>query len=81
MPKKQKIDSFSSFEDFDAAFDKWYHDAWLFDPYDVPDISSNHMERLKVLLLKAWEDSYNLGRKDAKSEQAIESAEAEWFHS
>lgn len=37
--------------------------------------------QLKALVSKIWEDAYQAGRADARSDAAIEAAEAEWFNS
>jgi hypothetical protein len=38
------------------------------------------MDRLKDLVRKIWEDAYAAGRSDARSDAAVEAAEAEWFN-
>lgn len=37
--------------------------------------------QLKAIAAKIWEDAYQAGRSDAKSDAAVEAAEAEWFNS
>ena len=34
---------------------------------------------LRALARKIWEDAYAAGRSDARSDAAVEAAEAEWF--
>jgi hypothetical protein len=63
------------------AVNSWYDRSPECDPYDCPDISGTHMERLKDLVRKIWEDAYAAGRSDARSDAAVEAAEAEWFNS
>lgn len=36
---------------------------------------------LCALTRRIWEDAYAAGRADARSDAAVEAAEAEWFHS
>ena len=36
---------------------------------------------LRTLVRKIWEDGYAAGRSDARSDAAVEAAEAEWFNS
>jgi hypothetical protein len=35
---------------------------------------------LLALVRKIWEDAYQSGRSDARSDAAVEAAEAEWFN-
>lgn len=79
--KKKNVPAVSSHEEAAAAIQNWYMVSPEYDPYDCPEISENHMERLQALVRKIWEDAYQAGRSDAASDAAIEAAEAEWFDS
>ena len=46
-----------------------------------PVFTDMNMNNLRALVRKIWEDAYQSGRSDARSDAAIEAAEAEWFHS
>ena len=39
-----------------------------------------NMNNLRALVRKIWEDGYQSGRSDARSDAAVEAAEAEWFN-
>jgi len=83
MKKKKNVPApvISSSDEASAAIQSWYLSSPEYDPYDCPEISENHMERLQALVRKIWEDAYQSGRFDARSDAAVEAAEAEWFHS
>lgn len=67
-----KAKPFSSYEDAKSAVVEWHEDAYLIDPYDVPEVSEQQMERLLNLVCKTWEDAYELGRKDVATQHEIE---------
>jgi hypothetical protein len=39
-----------------------------------------NMNKIRNLVRKIWEDAYQSGWSDAKSDAAVEAAEAEWFN-
>jgi hypothetical protein len=78
--KKVSVPVISSSDEAAAAIQSWYLSSPEYDPYDCPEISENHMERLQALVRKIWEDAYQSGRSDARSDAAVEAAEAEWFN-
>ena len=78
--KTKKEPLISSSDEASAAIQSWYLSSPEYDPYDCPEISENHMERLQALVRKIWEDGYQSGRSDAQSDAAVEAAEAEWFN-
>ena len=86
MTKRKKknipvVPAISSPDEAAEAVNSWYLNSPEYDPYDCPEISETHMERLKDLVRKIWEDAYAAGRSDARSDAAVEAAEAEWFNS
>ena len=46
------------------------------DPY-AEDVTA---DQLRSLIERIWHDAYNAGRDDARSDAAVEAAEAEWFN-
>jgi len=78
--KTKKEPVISSADEASDAIKSWYLSSPEYDPYDCPEISDNHMERLQALVRKIWEDAYQSGRSDARSDAAVEAAEAEWFN-
>ena len=85
MTKRKKknvpvVPAISSADEAEKSVGDWYLHSPEYDPYDCPEISENHMERLKALTRKIWEDAYAAGRADARSDAAVEAAEAEWFN-
>jgi hypothetical protein len=63
--KTKKVSVISSADEAAAAINTWYLNSPEDDPYDCPEISENHMERLQALVRKIWEDGYQSGRSDA----------------
>ena len=47
---------------------------------DDPVFTDMNMNNLRALVRKIWEDGYQSGRSDARSDAAVEAAEAEWFN-
>jgi hypothetical protein len=47
---------------------------------DDPVFTDMNMNNLRALVRKIWEDAYQSGRSDARSDAAVEAAEAEWFN-
>jgi len=45
-----------------------------------PVFTDMNMNNLRALVRKIWEDAYQSGRSDARSDAAVEAAEAEWFN-
>jgi len=78
--KTKKEPVISSADEASDTIKSWYLSSPEYDPYDCPEISDNHMERLQALVRKIWEDAYQSGRSDARSDAAVEAAEAEWFN-
>lgn len=76
MTKRKKnilvVPAISSPDEAAAAVNSWYLNSPEYDPYDCPEISETHMERLKDLVRKIWEDAYAAGRSDARSSPFLE---------
>ena len=66
----------------DEAVGKVEHEIHGFEddlgPFETNDVNMN---KLRNLIRKIWEDAYNAGRDDARSDAAVEAAEAEWLSS
>lgn len=83
--KKKKnipvVPAISSPDEAAEAVNSWYLNSPNDDPYDFVEASDIHMNKLRDLVRKIWEDAYAAGRSDARSDAAVEAAEAEWFNS
>lgn len=74
--KKSKIPSITSSEEATQEILNWYT---LNSSIDEDEFFVQ--SQLKSLVSKIWEDAYQAGRNDARSDAAVEAAEAEWFNS
>lgn len=85
MTKRKKknipvVPAITSGEEAEQAATDWFTNSPSDDPYDGVEASDNQMNKLRALVRKIWEDAYAAGRSDARSDAAIEAAEAEWFN-
>lgn len=76
--KKRKTNKVSAISSADEAVEKVEFEIHGFE--DDPVVTDMNMNNLRVLIRKIWEDAYNAGRDDARSDAAVEAAEAEWFN-
>lgn len=77
--KSLAVPAISSAEEAVEEINAWHDHSPLNDPYDGVEVSDNQMDKLRALVRKVWEDAYQAGRNDARSDAAVEAAEAEWF--
>ena len=81
VPVVPAVSAISSADEAAEAVNSWYLNSPNDDPYDFVEASDIHMNKLRDLVRKIWEDAYAAGRSDARSDAAVEAAEAEWFNS
>jgi len=77
MPRKKKNTTqiISSSDEAVELIEGVVH-GWEEDPV----FTDMNMNNLRALVRKIWEDAYQSGRSDARSDAAVEAAEAEWFN-
>lgn len=71
------VPAISSPDEATEAVNSWYLNSPNDDPYDFVEASDIHMNKLRDLVRKIWQDAYAAGRSDARSDAAVEAAEAE----
>ncbi len=65
--KTKKVSVISSADEAEKAANDWI-------------VLHHSADDLLALVRKIWEDAYQSGRSDARSDAAVEAAEAEWFN-
>lgn len=83
--KRNKKNAVVTFSSADEAINSVAHymitERYRIDPYVDDSGLPMQVEELAPLIRKIWEDAYQAGRADARSDAAVEAAEAEWFNS